>query len=415
MTMLIMMALLAGQPTSADGAFGRCIAAHRAMRSASIAVATEVRYKGLPNTDSRFTLAFVKPNHATLRMREGKNDRTYFIRPGSMVGYDANTNEVLRRDAPARGTLAERYVLLLGGLEDAVQLVLEPSVSEAMLAQYRTFPKWTMRRLAGVLRLEYRARGTVSIFDLDPSRFVLRRVRLEIPQGYMEWRYGYGPTPRTVGFATPKNAVSVAAFYVGAAAEYADAKAKSLAHASIKAYEDYRRGAFTVSRPEGDTHVVFDGRKARQKSGESEWAYDGKKLWVRDQRGRLFSGSTPLAQMLGSLGASGQSAEPFLRLKLYGRNPMRELLGPGMKVRLVGTIELRGVTCDILEITGEGLRLSAWIRRDNRLIAQLGTENRDPNGTLVSASEQSFTYSGPPKGAFKLEGRAAPLAAMRGS
>ncbi len=122
---------------------------------------------------------------------------------------------------------------------------------------------------------------------------------------------------------------------------------------------------------------------------------------------------TPTLSLLGSIGAAGQPAEPFLRLKLFGRNPMRELLGPGMKVRLVGTIELRGVPCDILEISGDGVRVSAWVRKDNRLIAQLATENRDARGTLVSESQQTFTYTGPPSGAFKLEGSASPLAELK--
>lgn len=413
MMTLILMAMLAGQPTTADGAFGRTIAAHGAMRAGSITVTTEVRYKGFPPADGRYSLQFVKPDQATLRMREGKNDRTYHIQPGSMVGYDANTNEVLRRDAPAKGSLAERYVLLLGGLEDAVQLVLEPSVSEALLGHYRTFPKWTMKRVADVLRLEYRSGGTMSLFDLDPSNFALRRVRLEIPAGYMEWRYTYGTLPRSVTFAAPRNAVAVAAFYVGAAAEYSDAKAKSLAHASIKAYEEYRRGSFSVVRPQGTTNVVFDGRRARQSGAGSDWAYDGKFLWVRDSAGKLYSGRTLMAEMLGSLAEAGQSAEPFLRLKMFGRNPMRELLGPGMKVRLVGSIVARGVQCDILEISTDGVRVSAWIRKDNRLIAQLSTENRDAQGTLVSESEQSFLYSGAPTGEFKIEGASSPLSELR--
>lgn len=403
MTLLLMLALLAGQPQTPDDAFDRCIAAHRAMRSASVAIDATLDYAGLSPGGGRYDLEFVRPDRALLRIREPKRegrsatDRRYLLTPGRLTGYDMVANEYLKRDAPAKGTLAERFVLLLGGLDDAVQVALEPNVLEAFLDRYRQISQWKMVRTAGVLRLQHATGPSSARFDLDPSRFTLRAVHLEIPNGSLDWNFRYGTPPARIDFAPKGSWIEVPAFYVGAAATYEDAKAKALAAKSIRAYEDYRRGAFSIRSAEGEVAAAFDGRKGRQSYAEASWTFDGQDASLELPEG-VFAGRCSTMELFSALRSADVSVDPFLRLLMVRRNPVRELLGPGMKARVVGSIVREGVACDILEIAGPGVRTSAWVRRDNGLIAVLSTENRDARGRLVSESEKEFSYRPLPSG-----------------
>lgn len=398
MTTLLLLALLAGQPRTAGDAFARCLAAHQAMRAGSISIQSRMDYAGLSPGGGRFALDFVRPDHALLRVREPSRegrpatDRRYLLVPGSLVGYDLVASEFLKRDAPAKGTLAERFVLLLGGLDDAVQVVLEPRVMDAFFGRYRQITRWQLVRKPGILRLQHASGASSAQFDLDASNFTLRAVRLQIPNGALEWTFSYGTPPKRIAFSPPGNWIEVPAFYVGAAATYANAQAKALANKSIRAYESYRRGAFTVRSPDGVVVAALDGRKGSQRGDDYVWTFDGSVATMRLPSG-TYTGRSSLLELLSALSSAGRPIEPFLRLMLVRRNPMRELLGPGMKARVVGSILRGGIPCDILEIAGPGVRLSAWIRRDNGLIAALSTENRDQAGNLVSENEKEFSYS----------------------
>ncbi|MCB8932769.1 MAG: hypothetical protein M9921_04000 [Fimbriimonadaceae bacterium] len=401
--MILMLALLAGQPQTPEEAFKHCLAAHKAMRSASIAVESKLDYAGLSPGGGRFDLAFSRPDRALLRVQEPKRegrpatDRRYLLTPGRLTGFDMVANEFLKRDAPPKGTLAERFVLLLGGLDDAVQAVLEPSVLAAFLARYEQVTNWQMVRKPGLLRLQHATGASSARFDLDASQFTLRAVHLEIPNGTLDWTFRYSAAPPRIDFAPAGSWIEVPAFYVGAAATYADAQAKALANKSIRAYENYRRGAFTVGGSDGSVSAAVDGREGLQRGADYQWVFDGRAATL-ELPGGAYSGKCSLMELLSALSAANRPIDPFLRLLLARRNPMRELLGPGMKARVVGSIVREGVPCDILEIASPGVRISAWIRKDNGLIAVLSTENRDAKGKLVSESEKVFAYTPLPTG-----------------
>lgn len=402
MMQLLIVALLAGQPATPAKALDLCVATHRAMTSASVVVETENRIAGMATNSARFELAYQQPSRLKMRVKQPKlggqpaSDRTYTLTPGQFAGLDTINNEYVLRPMPKEGTLAELSGTVMGSLDDAVQTILEPKVLEAFVGRVSPLKGWTMKRSGDLLKLEQRTGPNAVQFDLDRSAFRMRRMRLETSQGHIEWRFAYGSRPATIAFKPPRGANEVVAFYVGGSATYADAKAKTLAQSAIKAYEGYRTGAFDVEVGGARTRVQFDRRKARQKGQGADWAFDGKVATLRDPAtGRVYRGAATFSELLTALSASKQAVDPTLRLLMVGRNPVRELLGPGMKARRVGSIAQNGKMCEILELEGPGARISLWLDASTHLMVRIATENRDGKGNTVSESEKTFTYLAP--------------------
>ena len=402
MMQLLILALLAGQPTTPVQALDRCLAAHHAMDSASVVVDTENRIIGIASSAAHFEVAYLQPSRLRMRVKlprtlgQPASDRTYALTPGKFVGFDALNNEYVVRLMPKVGSLAERAGTVIGTLDDAVQTILDAKVLGAFVGRVSPLKGWTLKRSGGLLKLQQHTGPNAVQFDLDGSDFALRRMRLQTLQGHIEWRFTYRTPPATIAFSPPRGATEVVAFYVGGSAKFADAKAKALAQAAIKAYEGYRSGAFDVLAGGVRTRVVFEKRKARQKGGGADWAFDGKVATVRDGKtGRVYRGAATFSELLTTLSASKQAVDPTLRLLMVGRNPVRELLAPGMKARRVGTIAQGGKTCEILELEGPGVRISIWLDQSTHLMVRIATENRDAKGVTVSESEKTFSYLAP--------------------
>lgn len=402
MMQLLILAILAGQPTTPAQALERCVLAHGAMASASVSVDTENQIKGLARSSSHFEVAYLQRTRLRLRVKQPvmggqpASDRTYTLSPGQFAGLDTLNNEYVLRKVPDEGSLAERAGTIMGSLDDSVQAILDPAVLEAFVGRVSPLKGWTMKRSGNLLKLQQHTGPNAVQFDIDGSRFVMRRMRLETLQGYIEWRFAYQRPPERIEFVPPRNAIEVVAFYVGGRANYADPGSKKLAEAAIKAYEGYSQGAFDVVSSSGAARVVFDGRKARQNGGGADWAYDGKVATIRDVKtGTVYRGAATFSELLTALSAAKQAVDPTLRLLMVRRNPVRELLGPGMKARRVGAISQDGRMCDILELTGPGARISLWLDQKTHLLARIATENQDARGNTVSESEKTFSYLAP--------------------
>ena len=134
MMQLLIVALLAGQPTTPAKALDLCVATHRAMASASVVVETENRITGLATNSARFELSFQQPSRLKMRVKQPKlggqpaSDRTYTFTPGKFAGLDTINNEYVVRPMPKEGSLAELSGTVMGSLDDAVQTILDPKV-----------------------------------------------------------------------------------------------------------------------------------------------------------------------------------------------------------------------------------------------------------------------------------------------
>ena len=166
MMQLLIVALLAGQPTTPAKALDLCVATHRAMASASVVVETENRITGLATNSARFELSFQQPSRLKMRVKQPKlggqpaSDRTYTFTPGKFAGLDTINNEYVVRPMPKEGSLAELSGTVMGSLDDAVQTILDPKVLEAFVGRVSPLKGWTMKRSGESLKLEHRRDGT---------------------------------------------------------------------------------------------------------------------------------------------------------------------------------------------------------------------------------------------------------------
>jgi hypothetical protein len=393
-------ALALGQ--AADPSFDQSLQAHRKQTAGSVTIRVEGKLGPQVNR-SVLHLQFVKPSQLRLRVQEAAtasapgSDRTYSLSSSRFIAFDPDANEYVSREAPAKGSLAERAGMSIGSLDEAAQIVLDPGVMQRFYGQFKTLKPWMRTQRAGLIEMLYHAdktRQTGALFRFDAKTKLVREVRLFTPHGHMKWEYTWGAAPKSVSVAAPSGARRVTALIAKEhPPTYANEAARKVAEASLRSYARLTNAMFDVTGGGGTVNVLINSPRFRQQGSGLDWTYDGTTLIIRDRNSRTaHRGAARRHELQDHLARHQASVDPTLWQLVQRRNPLQSLLKPGHNVRLVGEVAVNGVRCDILEVSGFTVRTTLFIRKDNRLIASTRTENLDLDGRVLFTSQRNFNY-----------------------
>lgn len=102
-------------------------------------------------------------------------------------------------------------------------------------------------------------------------------------------------------------------------------------------------------------------------------------------KAKLADAETRVTQM-------GMAPEPMLKRFLRGQNPLHAMWKSDLKARIAGQVNVGQMQGAILELTAQGIRITAIIDRRTNLIQTLTTDSLDRSGKVVTSSERRFTY-----------------------
>jgi hypothetical protein len=237
------------------------------------------------------------------------------------------------------------------------------------------------------------SRGTTD-FAFDPGSHLLRRFSVVSPHGFLRWEFRYGPPLPSVTYAPPSYAKLVPALSGKVEPpKYADAKARRIATACVRALDRLRSAEFEVDTEGRRFHVWFSNAMARENRGPVDWGFENRNLWIVDRSsGKSWSGRASSFRIAAVLNALNFPTEAFVQQMVQGRNPMRPILVPGASVRDVGTVKWAGATCDILEVSASGILMSVCVRQRDHLPAHLTSDFIDNSGQRIGGSARSIRW-----------------------
>ncbi len=414
MSLLAPLLLFAPPTTTWDAS----VAAHAALRSASVQIAVGARLPGRV-VSTRHHVRFVRGGSLLLTTREapqkGKagTDRTYYLRGRSLVAHDAMSNEFLRRTLPARKTPLERMEASLGTLDEPVRVLLSPAAMRATFARFRNLGSWRTLTSAKETVLSRRtgsgAKASTMELVFGRPRPLLRSLLIRTPNSELRWTMTHAVAPKALAYAVPKGALRVSSFLEAPEApRAASAQAAAVTRGLLRALATLRTGTIRVRDEGGTARLVIAPGKAREDKGVVSWAYDGWALTIQDGRhGHFYRGKTKRRGVTGHLAAVGIQADPILRSLLARRVPYQGILAAEMTASLAGQATVDGVPCDMLRLSSPRTRISAIVRRTDRLLQGMTTEALGPGGRTLFTSTRRFTYQGlgtsPPNSEFLLQ------------
>jgi hypothetical protein len=172
---------------------------------------------------------------------------------------------------------------------------------------------------------------------------------------------------------------------------FADKKTKAVWERASAALDTALPIRFTVSGSLGKYNILMNSKSVRQDGNGYSLAYAKGYAMVKSTpaTGRVKTGAPGLITLAGK---SGLSLDPTVRAWADNHNPLGQLADPSMKVRSLGRVTLNGISCDIIELKSQELKMSIALRHSDALPLRIDSEIRDKKGKLVTSSARVFAY-----------------------
>lgn len=370
--------------------------------AAQVRVVSRSPYK---NDTSNYKVKFIRPDQIELEVMEPARDgnpafsRIYTIRGKEFYGYDPTAGEYLTREVEAEGLLAAKFGSVAGGVDDAVQYLLDPRGMEPFLLPLKSLPDWRVVIKNGKIFCvrSIKSKGQKSEVNLkfDFKSRLLESAKLVADVSTMSIDYRYEKPPVGILFVPPKTAQRVDSFYQRPVQpKYSSKVARNVAESAQKAYNRLKHVAYTVEDSDGSIKTWLSGTKMKEQGPNYEWAYDGTTLYLVDHVQKTFyEGRASIKKVNEILAQAGARIDPLLKSIANKRNPMSMLFAADLTVSHVGKMENGGKTISILEGKTKGARIQAGIYQDSKLLANLHVENLDMKGKVLAESDRRVTYT----------------------
>jgi hypothetical protein len=315
-------------------------------------------------------------------------DRIYTVAGNFLTVYDPKLNQVMRQPILAAGSLADRLNHAIGLMPDPVRVVCEAGFADKL---------WTGLRREGTFQVAQNGRAIElhsprSAVRIDFSnRGAISGFIAATPKGqHYEWTIHYSPVVHP--FVIPATAVMVGAFDAKLrTATYADSAAHAKSRALLTAMKALRPSIIDVRRDDSRVLLYWDRGKIRQEGGGFVWAYDGHRLAVSTRK-NYYHGVASREDVLDYLAVLTHGADPLARELLERTTPLQDFFVAPAHVRLVGSLVVGGHPATIVEITGEHLRSSLYVRNSDNLVVGIDSDTLGPSGKVLVHEHTDFGY-----------------------
>ena len=396
------------QAPDASSIFLKCAEAHKNLSSVSAIIHSLSVVSGQP-LKSDYKLECIRGKAVIYRVKQLNSEKVYGIGPSLSYCWDVFANEWVQFDFSASLPMETRIQRCIGNVELCIEGLLNPKSMGAFLAPYATVGDWNVKNQSGTIRLSHKDSKSSAEFAIDSKTNLLLGATLIAGGTNVSWSSTYGKPPKSLAIAKPKNARHVAGFLgIRPNPEYADVKSKKLADRATDSYKRLTAVQYSVSGTSRASKVWFSAGKAREDAASWEWSYQGGRLNVfLKKSGRLFSGDATPEQISALLLSAAVNADPVLLRMVQGHNPMQALLISKAPARRIGEITLDSIKSEILMISGPGVKVTTWIRKDTGLLSRVIVDNFDQGGNKIASSETVYGYARPismlPSSAFTMK------------
>jgi hypothetical protein len=172
---------------------------------------------------------------------------------------------------------------------------------------------------------------------------------------------------------------------------FANAKARSLTYAMLRAERKLGPVTIHITGEGGTTDIAWDSGRIRQDGNGASWTYRSGQLTVRCKKG-LYSGKADRADVLDYLAVLTGGADTLSRQLLLHQHPFEDFFTPDSTVRVAGTITVSGQRADILEISGRVVQASLWVRRKDHLVVWAQAASLSPTHNVIYRARRTYTY-----------------------
>ncbi len=374
----------------------RCIRVHKAASQGAFAVTFSST--GTDNNRSgTYEVAYRRPDRLRFRARMvptskvGPVDQTFMLLGPAFYGIDHNAASMLQRKAVASGTLTERFQSALT-LDEPIRIAADAVGLELFLSPMRELTGWKITERGD--RQEAIALTPTGRFEVVFSKSSGRLTSVAIRSGAAGLRWAYSNWKSNPGsFNAPTGLRKVTEFFEPPPLPTAaDNPTRDLLAATFGAYGRLRHVAYRVLDGDQATNVWVSDGAARQVTARGEWMWKAGNLRLAPKgtgaqtvKAKLADAETRVTQM-------GMAPEPMLKRFLRGQNPLHAMWKSDLKARIAGQVNVGQMQGTILELTAQGIRITAIIDRRTSLIQSLTTDSLDRAGKVVTSSERRFTY-----------------------
>lgn len=394
-TSLLVLVALAPAPTFGQLA-DRCVKVHKAANQGAFVVSFSST--GTDNNRSGvYEVAYRRPDRLRFRAKMvptakvGPVDQSFMLLGGALYGVDHNTASMLQRKAVAKGTLTERFQSALT-LDEPIRVAADAVGLELFLGPMRELTGWKVTERGD--RQEAVALTPTGKFEIVFSKSSGRLSSVAIRSGAAGLRWVYSGWKANPGaFAVPTGLRKVTEFYEPPPLPTAaDNPTRDLLSATFGAYGRLRHVAYRVVDGNDATNVWLSDGAARQLTSRGEWTYRAGSLRLAPNGSGAQTIKAKLADAETRATQLGMPPEPMLKRFLRGQNPLHAMWKPDLKARIAGQVNVGTMRGTVLELSAQGICITAIIDRSTNLIQSLTTESLDRSGKVVASSNRRFTY-----------------------
>jgi hypothetical protein len=150
--------------------------------------------------------------------------------------------------------------------------------------------------------------------------------------------------------------------------------------------------SFTVKGTMGVYTIRMDRDNVRQDGTSGSLAYTAGWIMVKANQRQGKKQSAP-GSLVALAASSGVPMEPTVRAWAFDMNPIGALVEPGMKLRLVGSMRIQRVRCDVVQLRDQAVKIDIVLRHRDGLPLRIDSHSLNGHGGDVGVgSARVFHY-----------------------
>lgn len=396
MSVLCFSLLMVAVAPSFDALADRCIEVHRKSTAGAFSVSFSSTGTDQDRTGS-YEVAYRRPDRLRYRAKmvptpkSGSLDQSFILIGPNLYGVDHHSAQMLQRKVATKGSLPERFQSALA-LDEPIRVAVDPTGLSLFLSPLRELRAWHIETKGD--RYDAAAATPNGTFQVSFSKSSGRLASVAIRSGSAGMRWSYTNWRSSPGTFTPPTGLrKVSEFYEAPALpKTADARTRELVTAVMGAYARLRHVSYRVIDNSGSTQVWLSDGAARQVTEAGEWSWQGGTLRIAPRGSGVQAVRGKLKEVEDRTSKFGMPIEPMLHRFLQGRNPLATVWKQDLQARIVGNVNVGAMRGTIIELKSPGIRITAIVRGDNRLLHSITTDSLDGRGGVVTSSERRFEY-----------------------
>lgn len=187
-----------------------------------------------------------------------------------------------------------------------------------------------------------------------------------------DWTIHYKPLTDKSVFSPPKNGYQVVALTDPAAMPKMDKATSGVVNRMLRLYEPPKSLALQITDSDEITKIFYTKKGVRQEGQRVSFTYNGKNLLV-SANGSTYHGASQPSDVFDAVANAGSRVDPILRDLILGVNPIRRMLETVSSLKTIGTSDINGQACTILQGKSQSVTLTLYVTKSDYQVRRITT------------------------------------------